>query len=46
MDAKTVRSASRSLWGLLLDAGVQIYEYQPTMYHCKVLVVDDVWVGV
>jgi cardiolipin synthase A/B len=46
MDAKTVRSASRSLWGLLLDAGVQIYEYQPTMYHCKVLVVDDVWVSV
>ena len=46
MDAKIVQSASRSLWGVLLDAGVEIYEYQPTMYHCKVLVVDDVWVSV
>lgn len=46
MDAKLVQSASRSLWGLLLDAGVHIYEYQRTMYHCKVLVVDDVWVSV
>ena len=46
MDAKVVQSASRSLWGALLDAGVQIYEYQPTMYHCKVMIVDDVWVSV
>lgn len=45
-DAKIVQSASRSLWGELLDAGVQIYEYQPTMYHCKVIIVDDVWVSV
>ncbi len=27
------------------DASVQIYEYQPTMYHCKVMIVDDVWVS-
>ena len=46
MDAKIVQSASRSLWGALLDAGVQIYEYQPTMYHCKVMIVDDAWVSV
>ncbi len=46
MDAKIVQGASRSLWGALLDAGVQIYEYQPTMYHCKVMIVDDVWVSV
>lgn len=45
-DAKIVQSASRSLWGALLDAGVEIYEYQPTMYHCKVIIVDDVWVSV
>ncbi len=45
-DAKLVQSASRSLWGALLDAGVEIYEYQPTMYHCKVLIVDDVWMSV
>jgi cardiolipin synthase len=46
MDAKIVQKAGRSLWGALLDAGVEIYEYQPTMYHCKVLIVDDLWVSV
>ena len=45
-DAPMVQSASRSRWGQLLDAGVQIYEYQPTMYHCKVMIVDDLWVSV
>lgn len=45
-DAEIVRRASRSRWGELLDAGVEIYEYQPTMYHCKVLIVDDLWVSV
>jgi cardiolipin synthase len=45
-DTKLVQSASRSRWGELLDAGVQIYEYQPTMYHCKVMIVDDLWVSV
>lgn len=46
MDEKILQKASRSLWGILLDAGIKIYEYQPTMYHCKVLIVDDVWVSV
>ena len=46
MDAMIVQSASRSLWGSLLDAGVEIFEYQPTMYHCKVMIVDDTWVSV
>jgi cardiolipin synthase len=45
-DAKPVRRASRALWGPLLQAGAQIYEYQPTMYHCKVLVVDGLWTSV
>lgn len=45
-DAGIVRNASRSRWGELLDAGVEIYEFQPTMYHCKVLIVDDLWVSV
>ena len=39
-DADTVSNASKSTWGELLDAGARIYEYQPTMYHCKVLVLD------
>jgi len=46
MDAKLVQNASRAPWCELLAAGVKIHEYQPTMYHCKVLIVDDVWVSV
>ncbi|HYC36925.1 MAG TPA: phospholipase D-like domain-containing protein [Usitatibacter sp.] len=45
-DAKPVRRASRALWGPILEAGAELYEYQPTMYHCKVLVVDGLWVSV
>ncbi|MBL9166664.1 MAG: hypothetical protein JNN07_02910 [Verrucomicrobiales bacterium] len=45
-DAPLVQGASRSLWGALMDAGIEIYEYQATMYHCKVIIVDDVWVSV
>ncbi len=39
-DADTVSNASKATWGELLDAGAKIYEYQPTMYHCKVMVMD------
>ena len=46
IDQKLVRRASRSLWEPLLEAGVAIYEYQPTMYHVKVMVVDEVWTSV
>lgn len=45
-DSEIVKSASRSRWQALLDAGVLIYEYQPALYHCKVLIVDDLWVSV
>ncbi len=45
-DAGLVRRASRAKWGPLLEAGVRIYEYQPTMYHNKLMVVDDYWVSV
>jgi cardiolipin synthase len=45
-DAETVRRASRALWGDVLAAGAEIYEYQPTMYHCKVLVADELLVSV
>ena len=40
MDAGIVRSASRAKWGGLLREGAEIYEYQPTMFHTKVMVVD------
>jgi cardiolipin synthase len=46
IDTEVVRSASRARWGPLLEAGVQIAEYQPTMFHCKVLVVDGLLVSV
>jgi cardiolipin synthase len=46
MDADTVRRASRGLWGDLLAAGVEMYEYQPTMYHCKVMIVDGLMTSV
>ena len=46
IDAEVVRKASRGRWGPLLEAGVRIYEFQPTMYHCKVMIVDDRWVSV
>jgi cardiolipin synthase len=45
-DAALVRRASRGLWGPILQAGAEIYEYQPTMFHCKVLVVDRLWTSV
>ncbi|HEY9239877.1 MAG TPA: phospholipase D-like domain-containing protein [Burkholderiaceae bacterium] len=46
IDAAVVRRASRALWGPLLMAGATIAEYQPTMFHCKVLVVDGLFVSV
>jgi cardiolipin synthase len=46
LDAQVVRRASRGMWRPMLEAGVKIYEYQPTMYHTKVMVVDDRWVSV
>lgn len=45
-DAPAVRAASRSRWQELLKAGIDIYEYQPARYHCKVMIVDDVWMSV
>ncbi len=45
-DAAVVKPASRAAWGPLLRAGAEIYEYQPTMFHCKVMVIDDVWTSV
>jgi cardiolipin synthase len=46
IDTDTVRAASRGTWGPLLKAGAEIYEYQPTMYHCKVMIVDKLLVSV
>ena len=45
-DTDIVKAASRATWGELLQAGAQIHEYQPTMYHCKVMIVDQRMVSV
>ena len=45
-DARVGRWAAQGLYGALLEAGIQIYEYQPTMMHCKVLVIDGAWSSV
>ena len=42
-DAKTVKWASRSVYDRLLQQGIEIYEYQPTMIHAKTTVVDGAW---
>jgi len=46
IDAELVRQASRAQWGPLLEAGAHIHEYQPTMFHCKVMIVDGLLVSV
>ncbi len=46
IDSDTVRSASRATWGPLLLAGATIAEYEPTMYHCKVMIVDGLLTSV
>ena len=46
IDTDVVRRASRAAWGPLLAAGAEIHEYQPTMFHCKVLIVDRLLVSV
>lgn len=46
IDAFTVKIASKSDWGALLQAGAEIYVYQPTMLHTKLLVIDVEFVSV
>ena len=38
--------ASRALYGTLLEAGVEIYEYQKSFMHAKVAVIDGHWATV
>lgn len=46
IDSETVRLASKAHWGELLLGGVEIHEYQPTMMHNKMLIVDEELVSV
>jgi cardiolipin synthase len=42
-DAVPVQLAGRSYYQELLEAGVRIFEFQPSMMHAKTVVVDDCW---
>ena len=42
-DTNFVRFAGRGTYDALLDAGVRIYEWQPTTLHAKTFVVDGEW---
>ena len=46
MDAQLVRAVGKTRWRPLLEAGARFYEYQPARFHCKYLLVDDVWASV
>jgi cardiolipin synthase len=45
-DVKITRWAGRGRYKELLEGGVRIYEYQPTMMHAKTLVADGLWTSV
>jgi cardiolipin synthase len=45
-DTWWARQNSLRLYGRLLAAGVEIYEFQPTMLHQKTMVVDGAWATV
>lgn len=42
-DHMVTRSTSRAGYGELLKTGAEVYEYQPSMIHAKILCIDSVW---
>ena len=42
-DVNIVREAGRAWYSTLLEAGVRVYEWQPTTLHAKAFVVDGQW---
>jgi cardiolipin synthase len=45
-DHPLVRHAGRRQFGRLLEAGIEIYEYQPALLHAKTMVIDGIWATV
>ncbi|MEP7086793.1 MAG: phospholipase D-like domain-containing protein, partial [Gemmatimonadota bacterium] len=45
-DVKITRYAGRKQYQDLLEGGVRIWEFQPTMMHAKTLVADGMWASV
>jgi cardiolipin synthase A/B len=46
IDSTIVRQASRSHFGPLLEAGIEIYRYQAGLLHAKTMTVDGIWATV
>lgn len=46
IDHALVREAGRAQFGPLLQAGVEVFEYQPALLHSKTMVVDGAWATV
>jgi cardiolipin synthase len=46
MDKQVVRQAGRLAYEQMLECGMRIFEYQRTMLHAKVMIVDANWVTV
>jgi len=42
-DHMLTRSSSRHAYGKLLKAGASIHEYEPSMIHAKILLIDSIW---
>lgn len=45
-DSRTVFLAGRQTYGALLEGGVRVFEYLPTMHHAKTIVADRDFAGV
>lgn len=45
-DSRFGRAAARSRWGRLLEAGVEFHSYEPAMFHCKMMIVDDTFLTI
>ncbi|MBP3191765.1 phospholipase D-like domain-containing protein [Natronogracilivirga saccharolytica] len=46
IDQKYIRHAAHTLYTGLIEDGVAIYEFKPSMYHAKMLIIDDYFVSV
>jgi len=42
-DSPVVQHASHHIFGTLLKSGIHVYEYQPTLSHQKLMIVDGLW---
>jgi cardiolipin synthase A/B len=43
IDNNIVRQASRSQFGAMMEAGIEIHEYQAGLLHAKTMTIDGIW---